>query len=182
MALHTHLPIYKVCYDLFGVVMNVTTNMPRDYKVVMGRRIQEECLAILMLIFRANVATDKAPHLMELTERLQVIELAVRLARDKHLISTKQYAAVIALTDSAGKQTTGWRRETRKSTTRRAHNAIEHAAPEERAITANSYFGLLRQSDCSHHARAALAKAMRYHGHSVDFGFTKASTRQGNQS
>jgi len=87
MALHTSLPIYKVAYDLLDVVTDITKNMPRDFKVSIGGRIRDEALAVIVLVFRANVARDKVPHLDELLERLQVAELLLRLSKDKRFIS-----------------------------------------------------------------------------------------------
>ncbi|MBC2731349.1 four helix bundle protein [Thiobacillus sp.] len=110
MALHTNLPIYKVAYDLLDVVTDLVKNMPRDFKQSIGGKISQECVEIVVLIFRANCALDKAPHLGELIERLQVAELLLRLSRDKRLVSTSQYARAIELTQSVGKQASGWRR------------------------------------------------------------------------
>jgi len=110
MALHTSLPIYKVAYDLLSVATDVVRNMPRDYKASIGARIREECVDLVVLIFRANCARDKVPHLDLLLERLQVAELLFRLSRDKRFISTKQYAQAVELTSQIGKQATGWRK------------------------------------------------------------------------
>lgn len=110
MALHTNLPIYKVAYSLFDLSTDLAKNMPRDYKQSIGGRVRDECIAIMVLIFRANVARDKTPHLDELLERQQVAELMLRLSRDKRLISTSQYAKAIELTSSIGKQAGGWRK------------------------------------------------------------------------
>jgi hypothetical protein len=110
MALHSDLPIYKVTYDLLGLIVQVARNMPRDVKQQLGGDLRGECVRIVVLIFRANVARDKAPHLLELVERVQVVQLLVRLAHDLRFIPQKQYAAAIALTDQVGKQANGWRR------------------------------------------------------------------------
>lgn len=110
MALHTQLPIYKVAYDLLDVATDLVRNMLRDYKQSIGGRIRDECVELMVLIFRANVAKDKAPHLGELLERLQVAELLIRLSKDKRFISVKQYADAIELTDKIGKQANGWRK------------------------------------------------------------------------
>ena len=91
MAISTNLPIYKVAYDLFSVVTDLIKNMPRDFKQSIGSKISTECVEIIVLIFRANCAREKAPHLVDLIERLQVAELLLRLSRDKHLISTAGY-------------------------------------------------------------------------------------------
>ena len=110
MATHTHLPIYKVAYDLLDVATSLVKNMQRDFKRAIGDKITTECVEITILIFRANVAQDKAPHLLELIERQQVVELMFRLARDKGFLSTRGYAEAIELTTSIGKQANGWRK------------------------------------------------------------------------
>ena len=110
MALHTELPIHKVAYDLAGLAIDLVKQMPREIKAVIGSELRDECLKLIVLIFRANVATDKRAHLAELIERLQVAELLLRLSRDKRYISTGQYARAIALTGSIGKQANGWKR------------------------------------------------------------------------
>jgi hypothetical protein len=99
MALHTNLPIYKVAYDLLDIITDLAKNMPRDFKASIGGKLRDECVDIVVLIFRANVAREKAPHLGTLIERLQVAELLLRLSRDKRLISTGQYAKAIELTN-----------------------------------------------------------------------------------
>ncbi|RKE36683.1 hypothetical protein B0G76_2885 [Paraburkholderia sp. BL23I1N1] len=110
MAIHTQLPIYKVAYDMLDVVTDLVKNMQRDFKRSIGEKINTECIEITVLVFRANVAENKEPHLMELLERLQVIELLVRLAMDKRLISKPAYAKTIEFSTSIGKQANGWRR------------------------------------------------------------------------
>ena len=110
MALHTNLPIYKVTYDLLGEVTDIVKNMPRDFKASIGAKIQLECVELMVLIFRANVATHKAQYLTELIERLQVTELLLRVSKDKRFISTGQYAKAIDLTNQIGRQANGWRK------------------------------------------------------------------------
>lgn len=115
MSLHTNLPIYKVAYDLLDAITDLSKNMPRDFKQSIGGKLRDECVEIVVLIFRANVSHDKAAHLISLVERLQVSELLLRLSRDKRLISTGQYAKAIELTGSIGKQANGWRRSAMSS-------------------------------------------------------------------
>lgn len=100
MALHSDLPIYRTAYDLLDAITDLARNMPRDFKQSIGGKLRDECVEIVVLIFRANCAREKAPHLVDLVERLQVADLLLRLSRDKRLISTKQYAETVKLTDS----------------------------------------------------------------------------------
>ena len=108
MALHTSLPIYKAAYALLDAVTDFSKNMPRPYQRPFGGEITSDCIKITILIFRANVAQEKAPYLQALQERLQVVELMIRLAMDKRLIPPGAYAKAIELTTSIGKQATGW--------------------------------------------------------------------------
>ena len=75
MATHTNLPIYKVAYDLLDVVTSLVKNMQRDFKRSIGDKISTECIEITVLIFRANVAQDKAPHLLELALNEDLLNL-----------------------------------------------------------------------------------------------------------
>ena len=59
MDTHTHLPIYKVAYDLLDVVTSLVKNMQRDFKRSIGDKISAECIEITVLILRANVAQEK---------------------------------------------------------------------------------------------------------------------------
>jgi hypothetical protein len=115
MALHSELPIYKVAYDLCDLAIDLVRNMPRDVKGVIGGELRDQCLMLVVLIYRANVARNKVQDLTDLIERLQVAELLLRLSRDKHFISTAQYARAVALTGAIGKQAGGWRKSSASS-------------------------------------------------------------------
>lgn len=110
MALHTSLPIYKVAYDLLNIITDLSKDMPRDFKASIGGKLRDETVEIVSLIFRANLAVEKVSYLTKLIERLQVTELWLRVSRDKRIISIKQYARAVELTQSIGKQAGGWRR------------------------------------------------------------------------
>ncbi|VWC53823.1 hypothetical protein BLA9940_02104 [Burkholderia aenigmatica] len=110
MALHTQLPIYRAAEDLLDVVTDVVTNMQRDFKRSVGEKISAECIEIIVLVYRANVAADKSPHLGELIERLQVINLLLRLGFNKRKVDKGAYARAVELTTSIGKQANAWKK------------------------------------------------------------------------
>ncbi len=110
MALHSELPIYKVAYELLELVVKAVRNMPRDVKQELGRPIFQECVQVTVLIFRAQVAREKAPYLLQIVERTEVINLLLRLSRDLRFIPTAHYADAVRLIASIGKQANGWRK------------------------------------------------------------------------
>lgn len=115
MAIHTTLSIYGTAYDLLGVVVDAVKNMPRDAKPVVGGRIVDRCLEITTLIRRANRAGDKAPDLDRLLERNEEIEVLMRVAVEKRYVGRGQYGDAIRLTQSIGRQASGWRKSSSTS-------------------------------------------------------------------
>ena len=115
MALHNQLPIYKQGYDLLSLAADVQVNMPRTFKASLGNKIHSECVEILVLIGRANAARGmgRAPHILALVERLEVVTLLLRLGHDKKFVSPKLWSGSVLLTTSIGKQAGGWLKSAR---------------------------------------------------------------------
>lgn len=112
MAMHTELSIFKAASGLLQMATNLTKNIPRELKQSLGRRVIDECIDVLMLIARANATQDKRPHLSVLVEKLQVIELLMRLFKDSRFISVEQHARTMEVTTSIGRQANAWKRST----------------------------------------------------------------------
>ncbi|AUT46979.1 four helix bundle protein [Achromobacter sp. AONIH1] len=108
MALHTDTKIFKVTYDLSLLVTKFVANMPRNYKADFGADLRKQCFELVALVYRANSASDRPPVIRILRERVVAVDLSLRLATDLRLISRGQYGEAIALTDSIGRQATGW--------------------------------------------------------------------------
>lgn len=80
MAQYKHLPIYKTTYELLEAVTRKTRHFPRDFKYSLGDKIRNECVELVVFIYKANSTRDKAEFLTQILERVQVIELLMRLA------------------------------------------------------------------------------------------------------
>ncbi len=115
MGMHTDLSIYKASMGLLHIATNMTRNIPRDLKQSLGKRVIDECIDVLMLIARANSTQDKRPHLIELIERIQVVEFLMRLFKENRFISVDQHSKAIEITESIGKQANAWKRYAAKS-------------------------------------------------------------------
>ncbi|MFC6413037.1 RNA-directed DNA polymerase [Massilia varians] len=70
-----------------------------------------------------------------------------------------------------------WHTRPRRRTVNQAVARLRQVAAEEVYATANSYFGLLRQSNSSHSDRARVAKAVLRGGHAVNSALTKTYRR-----
>lgn len=108
MALHTDTEIYRATYDLCKLVTELVANMQRNYKADFGAELRKRCMALVMRTYEANTSEDKAPILRRMRQEVEAVNLSLRLAKDIRQISIKQYARAIAITESIGKQATGW--------------------------------------------------------------------------
>lgn len=109
MAIHTHLPVYKLAEDLLHVATALTRNFPKPVRGL-ATRITDACLSMLVLIARANASRNKAPVIDELLEELHVAEVLFRLSLGQKYISPRQYAQAADVCARIGKQAGGWRR------------------------------------------------------------------------
>lgn len=114
MAQYEHLPIYKQTYDVLLRVMVATKDFPREYKYTLGQKIKDELTEIVILIYRANSAENKKSHIQEILERIQAVQLLMRLSHDMKILSRRHYAALSEMTESLGKQAQGWLKSSRK--------------------------------------------------------------------
>jgi retron-type reverse transcriptase len=79
--------------------------------------------------------------------------------------------------DFVGQVIKPWHRVTRRRTFKAAIQRVRHIAAGDLLESANSYFGLFRQADHSHHDRAQFANELRYRGHSIKSDLTKTYRR-----
>ena len=119
MAQYQHLPIYKQTYDILLRTMIATKDFPREYKYSLGQKIKDELIELVVLIYRANSAIDKKQHIESILERVQAIQLLMRLSHDMKLLSQKHYAALSEMTESLAKQAQGWLNSSGKRTPER---------------------------------------------------------------
>ena len=110
MALHTDLEIHKVAEELLGLSLDLVRNIPRDLKQVVGAKIRDECLQVLVLIGRANMTREKLPHINLLLESIWMLNYLLRALTNKGLISKGQHAKAMKMTASVGRQANAWKK------------------------------------------------------------------------
>lgn len=89
--------------------MRKTKDFPRDFKYSLGDKIRNECIELVVFIYKANSMRQKREdHLQQILERVQVIELMLRLAKDLRLFNVAAFSEIVLLTDSLARQAQGW--------------------------------------------------------------------------
>ena len=108
MAQYQHLPIYKQTYDILLRSMVATKDFPREYKFTLGQKLKDELIELVVMIYRANTAINKKEHIDSILERVQAVQLLMRLSHDIKILPRGHYAALSQMTDMLGRQAQGW--------------------------------------------------------------------------
>lgn len=111
MAMHTELDIHKDAENLLGLALDLVRGIPRDMKLVIGSKIRDECLTVLVLIGRANMAREKLEHLNSLLESIWMINHLLRALVNKQFISIPQHARAMKITAAVGRQANAWKKK-----------------------------------------------------------------------
>jgi hypothetical protein len=82
MARYEHLPIYKKAMDLAIHVEKVVRNFSRYHKYTLGSELRQKSREVAEAIIRANSRVEKLPFLMELREKLEGLQVLLRIAKE----------------------------------------------------------------------------------------------------
>lgn len=110
MGLYSELPVYKATYDLLLAVFQFTKGSAKEYKYTVGESLKKETIDLLTLIYRANVKRDKMEVLQEARERIEVVRLFIRLMKDLHQVSLRDFIKINETIENVSKQLAGWQK------------------------------------------------------------------------
>jgi len=104
--LHTDTAIYRAVAELSKFVTRAAADMRRDVKPLLGKMLIDETVWMAVVVRRANIARDaaKLPHLEELLEQVEIVQVALHIARDCGYLHHSTFGNSIPLTTSVAKQ------------------------------------------------------------------------------
>ncbi len=102
-------------YRLTLRIFTVTGDFPREYKFTLGQDMKRDALVLLRSIYRINKARDEVAHLEGFLDDFELLKLKIRLSADLKILSLKKQAQLAELTDTIGRQITGWRNASLKA-------------------------------------------------------------------
>jgi len=111
MARYEHLPIYKASIDLAVYIEQIVAGFSRYHKYTLGSELRQLAHRIILLIVKANNATDKRPILKELLEVQEEMKIIIRLSKEvKAFHSFNSFETCIRYLDNVIRQSSGWMR------------------------------------------------------------------------
>ena len=109
MARYEHLPIYKTAVDLAVYIEQVVRNFSRYNKYTLGSDLRQQSRELVTLIIRANSRRDKLPVLYDLRERLEGLQVLLRIGKEVRAFQRfDSYAHSAELVVGLGRQNEGW--------------------------------------------------------------------------
>ena len=115
VVLYQDLPVFADVYKLTLRIFAVTQDFPREYKFTLGSDMKRDALVLLRSIYRINKARDKVAHLESFLDDFELLKLEIRLSADLKILSLRKQAHLAELTDTIGRQITGWRNASLKA-------------------------------------------------------------------
>lgn len=110
MALAETLPVYRDCYRLLMLIMDVREQFPKGYRYEFGSELMMTGVRCCEILRWAN--TDRARRaewLQEFLVKFDTLRLLLRICQDRKIISITRAVEMLQLVSDVEKQVTGWR-------------------------------------------------------------------------
>jgi hypothetical protein len=104
-------------YDLNLWLFERATHLPRSYRVILGDRLMQSGLDLLLLLVRAAYLPAHSPRKGELLDRAgletNTLRYLLRMTKDLHQLSVDSYSYASERIEEIGRMTGGWRKSLR---------------------------------------------------------------------
>ncbi len=108
MARYEHLPIYKKAMDLTIYVEKIVRNFSRYHKYTLGSELREKSREVVGVIITANSTVEKLPLLLELRDRLEGVQVLLRISKEVRAFNSfNSYACASNLVGELSRQNEG---------------------------------------------------------------------------
>jgi len=108
------LPIIQRTYDLILWYVPRLNKFPRNFKFVLGDRVQNTLYTFLEGLIRARYRRSKLELLERLNAELDVLRYQTRLCKDLQMLDTRRYEYVSGLINEIGENLGGWIKQQRR--------------------------------------------------------------------
>ncbi|MBF0106324.1 MAG: diversity-generating retroelement protein Avd [Deltaproteobacteria bacterium] len=105
--------VVDLMYRLMLYLIPQTSKFPKNQRYLLGERIEQEGLDVLLALVVAQYQRDKQADLVRANLGLQKMRFLIRLCRDLDLLSNHKYEFVTKQIHEVGIQVGGWAKSTK---------------------------------------------------------------------
>ena len=112
---HFDIPIFQKAYDLYKLICTYRNSVPKADRYTTWQKVEECSLAIIELLLMVNQTngTEKVSLLQQVSNRVDMLRIFIRLAHETKSIDQKKYLKLQELLDEIGRMLGGWMKKTR---------------------------------------------------------------------
>lgn len=114
MALYHQLSVYVTTQRLLVEVVRVSHQANREYRYTLFQDLKRTLTQLLVQIYRINRNRDKALLIDQAREMVVEAGIYLHLLVELKAITAKQYAQLLDMLDSSGRQLAAWERSANK--------------------------------------------------------------------
>lgn len=102
--------LHQKTYDFVLWLYPLINRLPKNHRLILGRRLEELAIQLLMTLMKANKSrgSERKQLQLESSDTLDYLRIMIRLAKDSHLISVKQYLVSVESLNEIGRMLTSW--------------------------------------------------------------------------
>jgi len=108
------LPIFTLWYGVVGTLLERVARFPRTLRPVLGGRILERALDVQKHVLRLRFSRRRDGLFSAANLDLDELRILVRLAFERRLFSSVQYAELAEAMETCGRMLGGWERSEEK--------------------------------------------------------------------
>jgi len=107
------LPVVLVkWYDYANWLLDRVDSFPKNQRFIFGQRMADLVLGILEMLVEATYTREKAGLLRDANRKMEVLRWLVRMAKDRQLVTARQYEFSSEKLAECGKMVGGWQKQT----------------------------------------------------------------------
>lgn len=102
--------LHQKTYDFVLWLYPIINRLPKNHRLILGRTLEELALSLLVSLMKANKLreADRKKFQQEASDTLDYLFVMLRLTKDLHLMSIKQYTTSAEKLNEIGRMLTSW--------------------------------------------------------------------------
>lgn len=109
------IPIFIKLYDYYQKLNQAVTIFPKIKRYTLGQKLDNTTLDIFEILFSVPFSKDKFSTLQQISIKLDLLKMLLRLSRDSQALNNKTYQGLQSILQEIGKMLGGWMRATKQN-------------------------------------------------------------------
>jgi hypothetical protein len=104
------IPIFHKIYELYKLLHSYHQHIPKSERYTLWQKCENTALALLESLIETGYqkGEEKLLCLYAISNKLDLLKVFIRLAKDTHVINNKQYLDIQSIIQEIGKMVGGW--------------------------------------------------------------------------